>query len=235
MYRDKLKDLAYFEKYLKYQNTRIEKFLSLAKQTEISKGLSDSGVQKAYGFVVKFLLDNLYASYSCGKPPKELCQIYEILADASMKVNFLSYSQLIDIASFAVLLKPEHAIKEKIVNIINKKPQDDILLEGFGNFLEGKGFVYTSKNFKFKDIYKEISGVLAQSNKNKQLELLADYIKNNWYDSNKESAWYDSHNSKEDIYVGYWCFEGLALSVALGLNSKKLIGMDYIPDGLIVT
>jgi hypothetical protein len=233
MNRDKLKDIGYFEKYLKYQNTRLEKFVSLAKQTESTKGLSDAGTQKAYGFVVGFMLDKIYASYSCGKTIEELQQIYDTLVNTSMKVNFLSYSQLVDIASFAVLLKPENDIKAKVFGIITKNHQDDILLEGFGNFLGGKGFVYTSKNFKFKNIYKDISVVMVQSDKNKQIELLADYIRNNWYDSNKESAWYDSHKSKEDVYVGYWCFEGLALSVALGLDSKKLSGLNYIPYDLI--
>jgi hypothetical protein len=235
MNRDKLKDPPYFEKYLNYQSTRLEKFISLANKTEIAKGLSDSGAQKAYGFVVGFLLDKLYASYSCGKTIEELRQIYDVLVNTSIKVNFLSYSQLMDIASFAILLKPEHNIKVKVISIITKNSYDDILLEGFGNFLKGKGFVYISKDFKFKDIYKDISAVITQSDKDKQLELLTDYIKNNWYASNKESAWYDSHKSKEDVYVGYWCFEGLALSVALGLDVKKLIGMNYIPDDLIVT
>jgi hypothetical protein len=233
MNRDKLKDTAYFEKYLKYQSTRLEKFVSLAKQTESAKGLSDTGTQKAYGFVVEFMLNNIYASYSCGKTIEELRQGYDALVNVGMKVNLLSYSQLIDIASFAVLLKPKHDTKVKVVSIITQNRQDDILLEGFGNFLEGKGFIYASKNFKFKDIYKDISAVITQSDKNKQLELLTDYIKNNWYDSNKESAWHDSHKSKEDIYVGYWCFEGLALSVALGLDSKKLIGVNHIPGDLI--
>jgi hypothetical protein len=233
MNRDKLKDSAYFEKYLKYQSTRIEEFTSLAKKTENAKGLSDTGTQKAYGFVVEFLLNNIYASYSCGNTIEELRNIYESLINTSMKVNFLSYSQLIDIASFAVLLHPERNIKTNVISIITKNSHDDILLEGFGNFLEGKGFVYTSKYFKFMGVYKDISTVLTQSDKNKQLELLVGYIENSWYDSNKESAWYDSHKSKEDVYVGYWCFEGLALSVALGLDSKKLAGVNYIPDGLI--
>jgi hypothetical protein len=56
---------------------------------------------------------------------------------------------------------------------------------------------------------------------------------NSVYDSNKESAWYDSHKSKQDTYVGYWCFEGLALAVALGLEANRLRGLKYIPEDLI--
>jgi hypothetical protein len=106
------------------------------------------------------------------------------------------------------------------------------LLEGFCNFLEGKGFIYNAKNFKFKEVYKGISAIITQTDKNKQIDLLAKYIENDWYDSNKESAWYDSNKSKEDIYVGYWCFEGLALAVALGLETTRLGGLRYIPDEL---
>jgi hypothetical protein len=233
MNRDNLKDAAYFEAYLRYQNARIEKFLSLANQTEKSKGLSDEGTQRAYGYVVGFVLDKLYASYSSGKTIDEIRQIFAELVDVSVKVNSLSYSHLIDLASFAVLLRPERTVMTKVAGLINNAHHVDILLEGFCNFLEGKGFVYTAKGFEFEEVYKPFPAIITQSDKNKQIELLAGYIKNDWYTLNEESAWYDSHKSKEDIYVGYWCFEGLALAVALGLETNKLKGLKYIPYDLI--
>jgi hypothetical protein len=233
MNRDKLKDAAYFEKYLQGQNARIDKFTSLANQAEKTKGLSDTGTQRAYGFVIGFMLDKLYASYSCGKTIEEIRQIHAKLVEMSAKVNTLSYSQLIDIVSFAILLKTESAITEKIIFIIKKAPYVDILLEGFCNFLESKDFIYNAKDFKFREIYKGLFAIIAQSDKNKQIDLLAKYIENDWYDSNKESAWYDSHKSKQDVYVGYWCFEGLALAVALGLEKSRLSGLRYIPDDLM--
>jgi hypothetical protein len=233
--RDNLKDAAYFERYLKHQDERISKFVSLAGKAENAKGLSSSETQRAYGFVVKLMIEKLYASYSCGKTAEKIRQIYGTLVDVSKKINSLSYSQLIDIASLAVLLRSERDIKTKVISMMDKDRRTDILLDGFSNFLAGKGFIYNAKDFKFREVYKELSAVITQSDKNKQIELLAEYIKNTWYASNKDSAWYDSHKSREDIYVGYWCFEGLALAVALGLETRKLSGIEYIPDDLIDT
>jgi hypothetical protein len=228
--RDNLKSLDYFKKYLEEQRTRIEKFISLINNT---KNQTNSASQKAYGIIVNLMIDEIYALYSSGNTIDELLQKYNELISVGGKANSLSYSQLIDIASFAILLKPKNEFKTSIISILDKNSQNDILLEGFINFIKGKGFVYTSKDFKFKGIYGYLSNIIAQSDKNKQLELLENYIENKWYDSNKESSWYDSHKSKEDIYVGYWCFEGLALSVALNLDSKKLIGVKNVPGDLI--
>jgi hypothetical protein len=233
MNRDKLKDAGYFEKYLQYQDVRLDKFISLANQAEKIKGLSDAGTQRALGFVTGFMTDKLYASYSCGKPIEEIRQIYAELVEMDAKRNTLSYRQLIDIASFAILLRADNTITAKVIAIIKKARCVDILLEGFCSFLEGKGFVYNAKDFKFRDIYADISAIVSGTDKNKQIDLLVDYIKNHWYDSNKESAWHDSHKSEQDVYVGYWCFEGLALAVALGLETSRLNGLRYIPNDLI--
>jgi hypothetical protein len=233
MTRDKLKDDVYFEKYLQDQNSRLDRFTSLANQAEKSKGLYDIGTQRAYGFVVGFMLDKLYASYSCGKAIEEIKEIYAELVEISVKVNTLSYSQLIDIVSFAILLRTGNSITEKVISVIKKAQYIDILLEGFCNFLEKKIFVYKAKDFKFRDAYKSLFAVISQTDKNEQIDLLARYIENEWYDSNKESSWYDSHKSKQDTYIGYWCFEGLALAVALGLETSRLSGLRYIPDDFI--
>jgi hypothetical protein len=233
MNRDKLKDDVYFEKYLQNQNARLDKFISLANQAEKSKGLSDTGTQRAYGFVLGFMLDKLYASYSFGKAIEEIREIYTELVEISVKVNTLSYSQLINIVSFAILLRIGNSITEKVISVVKKAQYIDILLEGFCNFLANKDFDYQAKGFKFGEVYKSLFNILSQSDKNKQIDLLAKYIENEWYDSNKESAWYDSHKSKQNVYVGYWCFEGLALAVALDLETSKLSGLRYIPDDLI--
>jgi len=233
MIRDKIKDEAYFEKYLKYQDERIAKFTSIAKQSENAKGLSDNGTRKAYNYIVGFMINKLYASYSAGKSIEEIRRIYISLAGMCELSGLLSYSQLVDIASLAIILKPDASIISAVTAAINKYNKADILLEGFRNYLEGKGFVYSAKSFEFEEVYKGLSTIVSQSDKGKQVEFLADYIQNTWYDSNKESAWYNSHKSKEDTYVGYWCFEGLALAVALGLDINKLNGINYIPKDLI--
>jgi hypothetical protein len=233
MKRDKNKDTEYFEKYLKYQNERIEKFTASALQAEKLRGLSDTSTQRAYGFVAGFVRDKIYASYSNGTPIEEIRQVYVQFVDFCMKLTTLSYNHLILLASLAILLKPDSKTVSTVVGLVNRHNKEDILLEGFKNYLEDKGFTYSAEVFEFEKTFRPLYGVIQQTDLSKQVELLANYIQNIWYESNNDSAWYNSHNSKEDTYVGYWCFEGVALAIALGLNIDRLKGLNYVPDDMI--
>jgi hypothetical protein len=233
MKRDKIKDVEYFEEYLKYQNERIEKFTTSALQAEKSRGLSDSSTQRAYGFVIGFVRDKIYASYSKGNPVEEIRSVYLQFVDICKKSTSLSYNHLIVLVSLAILLKPDSNIVSTVADLVNRHNKEDILLEGFKNYLEGKGFSYSSKVFEFEETYKNLYSVIQQTDLDKQVELLANYIQNIWYNSNNDSAWYNSHNSKADTYVGYWCFEGVALAIALGLNIDRLKGLNFVPDDMI--
>ncbi|MFV0381508.1 MAG: PoNe immunity protein domain-containing protein [Breznakia sp.] len=54
-----------------------------------------------------------------------------------------------------------------------------------------------------------------------------------WYKLHEDSAWYDSHKSKENIYTGYWSYEAGAIVKILNLNDEELKQQQYYPYDLV--
>ncbi|MDR3304520.1 MAG: DUF1911 domain-containing protein [Clostridiales Family XIII bacterium] len=44
---------------------------------------------------------------------------------------------------------------------------------------------------------------------------------------------YDTHKSKEDIYVGYWAFECAAVAKIFGFEKDRIQDLPYLPIDLI--
>lgn len=50
-----------------------------------------------------------------------------------------------------------------------------------------------------------------------------------WYDKHSDAYWYNSHESKNNTYCGYWCFEIAALAQILGIDDTVLRENPYYP------
>ena len=70
--------------------------------------------------------------------------------------------------------------------------------------------------------------MLQAKEKTEKEKAVQNYLKG-WYERNKESAWYETLNSANDIYYGYWSFESAAVAVIYGLNQEYLAQNAYFP------
>jgi hypothetical protein len=255
MIRDSRKDAPYFSKYLAEQDARISKFQDKAKD-KAEKG-DETAAKKAYMFSAGMLKDKLFASYSAGNSIAEVKSIFEQWVADCDKSSKLTYAILLDMVSLAILLKPtnetlntvKRLLSENIkgdilleagresrkhsLAMISENIKGDILLEGLYNSLIGEGFTYISNTFKFENNYIGLRKVLEVSDKATQTQRLAEYISEEWYNAQSDSAWHNSHLGKNETYVGYWAFECAALAVALSLDLSKLKKIEYIPADLL--
>jgi hypothetical protein len=196
MIRDSRKDSNYFNKYLEYQNKRIQQFREKANSLRDEYQLG-----KLYLHISGFLHDELYASYSAGANIPELKSTYLEWLLAAEKSNCVCYSDLIDLASLCTLLEPGEDSITRISVLITNSEEKDTLVSLFNEWLvNGKSEACEGK-IKYPE-YADLKEVLTLTDKSKQAIALRNYIGEIWYSANSERSWNDSHLSKHDTYVG---------------------------------
>ena len=229
MLRDTRKNAAYFQKYLDCQNKRIASFKTKADELIKKDGEDHPGVIKIYSFIANFLKDKFIASYSSGDSKDELDNIFVEMVKYYNRLPEICYSDLLDLASICVLLKPEEDCRTIVTGLLSNCIQKDMLLDGLHNYIDS-GTFDTNAAIEFVDIYGPLYPVIKSADKTTKENLLCAYVNDFWYNANKESAWFDAHLSTENTYVGYWCFVGAALAVALDLDLEIIRRILYIPS-----
>lgn len=224
--RDTIKDAEYFNEYLNYQNKRIQLFIDRANS------IQDKAKNAAlYSNISVFLKDKFYASYSYGVSTLELIPIYLEWLSAVEKSSDVCYSDLIDLASLCVLLEPGESSPNRVEALITKSKEKDDLLDFFSLQLTEQPLKFPINDIKYSE-YAELKSTLISADKAQQKDRLHDYINKAWYQSNKNSAWYDSHLSKQNTYVGYWCFIGAAIVKILSLDFKNFSDIKFFPSDI---
>ena len=230
MIRDTRKNAAYFEKFIKVEEARYNKY-SLTGYRKADKGNRDAA-KKAFIFAAGMQKNKLVALYSAGAGLPEIKKAFDEWVDICGKLSDLPYSDLLTMASLCALLKPDENTAAIVNRFLYDFEDDDMLLEGFRNYLLGHGFTYKSSNVKYDD-YAGLKNVLAEPDKTAQAEKLASYAGSEWYAMHSDSPWHESHLSDADTYFGYWCFEAAALTVALSLDTSELCKIEYIPKDML--
>ncbi len=228
MSRDARKNTDYFNKYLEYQNKRIQQF-----QEKVSALNDDSQTRKLNIYLSSFLRDKFYASYSNGVGIDELKSIYMDWLSAIEKSNTVLYSDLIDLTSLFILLEPNKNDVVRITQLIkNSKDKDDLLIMFLNEWLTDRKTKIFTGEIKY-DEYKNLSDAITETvNINKSSHLIR-FISKDWYTANNKSSWYDSHKNDKETYVGYWCFIGAALAKIFLISKENFDGVDYFPTDLL--
>ena len=65
----------------------------------------------------------------------------------------------------------------------------------------------------------------------KRGDYLKGYLTKRWYRDHRDAAWYNSHKSTENIYVGYWSFEAGAVAKLYGVQDSS--EWPYYPYDLV--
>ncbi|MCH5249594.1 MAG: DUF1910 domain-containing protein [Lachnospiraceae bacterium] len=218
MNRDNYKSIDYFEKYLKNQKSKIAKFNGVL--SKIDENDADK-IRQCKRILANFYMDLFTAEYSYGASKDELERTFSEYCNLVKESAVDSYSEMVDLLSISILLDWQENVKW----IKNNETFDDSLIKSLKAYLYGDGQINdASLDLKYPDYYKVFAEYLDGI---KDAEELIQYVNKEWYSSSIDMSWYDSHLSKEDIYVGYWCW--LAAAV-LKIKECSISNEKYIPS-----
>lgn len=219
--RDKRKNEAYFDSYISYEKERIDK--------KLEKLRSCDDPQKAgriNGTLLLYRLNLLIASFSRGEGREKLAKLHEEACSAAARAENLGYSDALTLASMAVMLDGAVAM-EPVIGKYGELFSTDKLLRGLRSYLEIGKAVWEGE-YRFPEIYGGLDEVLTAGSREAGTDCLLAYL-DGWYDKCEDCSWYDTLENSNDVYYGYWCFEGAAVAAVCGLDVKRLAENEYFP------
>lgn len=217
MIRDKLKNSSYFENYIISQNQRIQKFTAV-----LNTLTDDSKITQCARYLASFYRNLISAKYSIGASKPEIKRITEEYLKTLTVCQVSDYEEMVDVLSLVYLLDFSNI---DISYLLNFNVFDDGLVLTLKNFIGGNRSVDTT-SLKYPDYYSPFYKYISNR---MSFESFANYMNNNWYVSSKESYWYGSHLSDQNIYPGYWCWLAAAMLKAKETTYNSI----YIPSEII--
>jgi hypothetical protein len=213
MGRDYLKDSVYFEDYIATTNKRIDKFMATADQ------LSDAQVEqrkKCLGVVAGLERNLINAFYSAGRDKTETTRLVKEYINIVNEVGVHSYNEYVDILSLKIIF----GITERLVTDCSGF-EDDLTA-----YLRA-GDAKKMSNLKYGDYY----GIFADYAMGQiSDQAFVTYMENEWYDKCSDFSWFDTHKSKDNIYMGYWSWLAAAI---IKMKSAKMQMIKYVPMDFI--
>lgn len=232
--RDTIKNGDYFKKYLEYEYARIEKFENAVNKVIQERGETDRGVQSGLRSIEGFYFNTFNALYSSGAPLESIREFFPKVLH-SMKPVWNSnrgYVEMVWMVSIGIMLDiPKEEMRE-LERMIADDGIKDYLIDFLFSYYN-KDWERSAENFKFEIPYKSLYSVINASNKEESLSHLKNYLIKEWYQGHKDTGWYDTHKSSEDIYSGYWSFESGAIAKILELDDHILKDVPYYPYDMV--
>lgn len=234
--RDRVKNRAFFESSLSFTNESINDFENIMPQVVENQGEESQGAKNGYNALVMYYTKKVNLLYSLGKEVLEVKIVYEKLLGYYAKTWDIEYGyiELIRILSLATLLKIESSNSN--LKILENKIKDaglnDYLVNYLITFIDSD-WELNSNDFYLKGIYEPLKDIVNENDKHMSKNMLKDYLENQWYKLHSECAWYNSHNSKQGTYYGYWAYEAGAIAKILQLEDKELREQQYYPYDLV--
>ena len=225
MLRDCRKTQDYFERYLREQETRIVRFSKKLEEL-VSDQKPLPKIQQCHRFLSSLMHDKFYAQYSLGCEKSLLMQTFQAYLLHVQTQGSLTYQEVLDTLSLAVLFQvdPKSTLPAAYI------PQDALLQS-----------LYSYQNGRTEDapedsklLFPDTTSVFMETLQEKRsAEDLREYIQSQWYEDNKESAWFDSDKRTDDTYCGYWCFEGAAVALIRKFERNTFSNCRFFPVDML--
>ncbi len=217
--KNNIKTSQYYVNKLESERKRIDKFESALKNLESS---NIDGMRMG-----KIHLANLYLN--CIKLVFSKDKSFESIFPDYMK--FLNYYKdvcsptdsmydIIDILSIGILLQDrKNQFMADLEQIILKYGSNDGMVVFFMDYLKDKTPQRTISVIDYFD------KLLESDNKE---NILKDELEL-WYDKHSDAYWHNSHESKNNTFCGYWCFEIAALVKIFGIDDNLMRENQFYP------
>ena len=220
--RDILKNPDYFTNFITREVSRMEKYVDVRRTIIEERGENDAAVSEINYNLFKFSQHILIASYSMGKSIDETRLLFHSVCDWFLQVKDVSYADAVQVVSLCVLFNYEGYLQKIVKKVIELN-----LIDKFMKFLIQDSSLFV--NCKGFSEYDKISNIEKATDKS---AVIRTYL-SSWYSVNEGSYWYDSHNSKNNVYFGYWCFESAAAVKILRLSSCDFQDNKYFPQDFL--
>ncbi len=219
MLRDKIKDLEYFNEYIEYEDSRIQKFKNLLVQIGVNKK------KTCVLYITSSLQNKMYAQYSRGDSKDEIRKTFEEYISFISLIEINSYEDYINVLSWMILF--DYGINE-LKKIKKISTIEDPITKMFEQYIQSKTLKPINGSVLFEKEYKIFyEYLLDKCNK----EVFLNYVNKEWYSCCKNTSWFDNHKSVENIYNGYWCW--IAASVCKIKEIKIESVIQFLPSDLI--
>lgn len=219
--RDTRKPVAYFNKFISYEENRIKE-----KSDKLDKCDSKDAAMRVASSLFLFQMNLLIASFSKGESKSDLKSIYHDCVTTAMRMKNLTYEDALRLVSLAIILDATDDF-ELVYNHFKDIFSSDKLLKGVSSYAI-TGYASWSGSYKFPAIFSGIDDIINANSKEAKEKAILSYL-GTWYDNNEDSSWYNTLNSGNNTYYGYWSFESGALAIIFGLNTSKLSSNEYFP------
>lgn len=219
--RDTRKTEAYFDAYIEYEKERIQKKVKKLEQCD-----DEVKAQRISDSLFLYQMNLLIASFSKGVEKTILTELFQDCCRTAQRMSALTYEDALRMASFSVILQCQGEF-QKAAKRFGDVFEEDRLLKGLYSFAVSGTAVWEGE-YRFPSVYADMEDVLEATEKRKKEKALLCYL-SGWYNRNRESAWYGTLNSTNDVYYGYWSFESAAMSVIYGLDQEYLAQNEYFP------
>lgn len=210
----------------------------------------------AWAWLYNIAESKLYALYSSGAEIGTIADSFEVQLSILVTLKEVTYDTILLAVSMAVLLDCKPETVEKIDSFLQGlkygaqgycKSDDlqsgmdcnDMLLSFLMNYLREKTSGgspspdFSTDPMLQEERYGDLYKLLCFQRKEEQISLFRDYMQHKWYRASADAWWYDSHKSKEGIYVGYWAFECAAVAKVLHFSADEIANLPYFPMDLL--
>lgn len=251
MVRDQIKNTEYFVEFVKLKSQLIE----LNSSALLSSQVHESKVNWAIFRNLGNEIESLVAKYSMGKSIEVIKGdyskiIYNLINSwiplctkiqndkGELFDQYLigPYERFLHLLSIGYLLKIPDADFQILVDIIDRDHISDNLYEfiikaRFPNRVQKRPEKYDTDKAVVLKVYEKLRKATEQKDKDEAARLVKQFLEKDFY--HKHMNLYNSHNSKANIYCGYWSFEAAAVVKIMGLDDSSFIDNQYYPKDLV--
>ena len=215
--RDTRKAKEYFEKYLEYQYSRIEKKAAKLKDAD------DDKKQRILMSLTGYELDLLKAEFSMGATKDNLKTLLNRAIKIAGEYNNITYEDLLNLISLSIIVNDKSEVV-KLIKFHQGKIEKDRLLKFLSMYIMGEKPTW-DKTIGLSEEFNVLNKVFESQSKE---AALCDYLKG-WYENHSGYSWYNSHLSSSETYCGYWSFESAAIATIFELDKDELKESKYYP------
>ena len=249
--RDNLKDVKYFHSFIEERYGSLKKRINKL-ETGLIKPERVIAVKEA---MASSYLQIMIASFSSGSTRNELKSDFhdgvELLSESLINNNgkvhvvdneyldqYLvpTYQEVLQYLSLAYLLDMPDSSFQILVDIIDRDNISDNLYEfiikaRFPDRGQNRPEEYDTKQSVILKVYDKLRKATETEDKTEASKLVKQFLEKDFY--HKHMNLYNSHNSKANIYCGYWSFETAAIVKIMGLDDSTFIDNQYYPKDLV--
>ena len=232
MIRDKLKDLAYFERFIEKKERFIMEDIHYIKENDLNK----DEIKSTQYSIFDYSVETLIAMYSEGRNLDDIKSYYSSNVLDYCKNGWFEnsgggYTSMLWMLSIGIMLEINQPEFRILTNLVKENNLNDYLLNLLISYRIPNWDMNTEK-FVFYRPYNIFSEIITLS-KEQAVKRLEKYLNKEWYQGNKDIYWYELHKNEFDLYFGYWSFESGAIAKMMGLEDAALKDHPYYPYDLV--